>query len=92
MDHLDSAALAQYTLIDVRDLHEIEDQPLTGKQSQHIPLASLLDAPPPLDPALKYLLICARGTRSLAGAEHLRDLGYQHAYSLRGGLASLLQN
>lgn len=89
MDHLDSAALAQYTLIDVRDLHEIEDQPLTGKQSQHIPLASLLDAPPPLDPALKYLLICARGTRSLAGAEHLRDLGYQHAYSLRGGLASL---
>jgi sulfur-carrier protein adenylyltransferase/sulfurtransferase len=86
---LDSAILADYTLIDVRDPHEIEDQPLTGRTSQHLPLASLLDSPPNLDPGLKYLLICARGTRSLAGAEHLRELGFRQVYSLRGGVASL---
>jgi rhodanese-related sulfurtransferase len=37
----------------------------------------------------KYLLVCARGMRSRAAAEHLREHGFRNAYSLRGGLASL---
>ncbi|MET0660645.1 MAG: rhodanese-like domain-containing protein, partial [Steroidobacteraceae bacterium] len=37
-------------------------------------------------PDQKYLLICARGARSKAAAEHLRSHGFPFAFSLRGGL------
>jgi adenylyltransferase/sulfurtransferase len=85
---LDAPPGADYLLIDVRELHELLDQPVTSRVSQHIPLAELLASSPPLDRDQKYLLLCTRGTRSLTGAQHLRLLGYQ-AYSLRGGLARM---
>ena len=79
---------AGYLLIDVRDAEELVEQPIPDVITQHIPLPALLASRPKLDPNQNYLLICARGARSLAGAEHLRSLGYR-AFSLRGGLAGL---
>lgn len=86
---LQPAVTAGYTLVDVREPREVSETPIARSPSQHIPLATLLADSTPLDPEQKYLLICARGARSRAAAEHLREHGYQHAYSLRGGLASL---
>ena len=81
---------AGYLLIDVRDAEVLVEQPIPDVITQHIPLPALLASRPKLDPNQNYLLICARGARSLAGAEHLRSLGYR-AFSLRGGLAGLSQ-
>jgi adenylyltransferase/sulfurtransferase len=78
-----------YTLIDIRDDHEVRDLPIARAPSQHIPLASLLASTEPLRRDERYLLICARGARSRAAAEHLREHGFTQAYSLKGGLAGL---
>ena len=78
-----------YALIDVRDAPEVAASPITPTASRHVPLPALLADSSSLDPAAHYLLICARGSRSRAAAEHLRSLGFSHAYSLRGGLLAL---
>jgi len=82
-----SAAAAGYTLIDVREARERREQPAPAP-SRHIPLAQLLENPGQLDAAGRYLLLCARGQRSLAAAEALRRAGIR-AWSLEGGLAAL---
>ncbi len=82
------AAVSDYALIDVRELREVREAPI-ALTSRHIPLAVLLADASALDPEQKYLLICARGARSKAAAEHLRAQGFAHAYSLSGGLAAL---
>ncbi|HTV19715.1 MAG TPA: rhodanese-like domain-containing protein, partial [Polyangiaceae bacterium] len=56
--------------------------------SRHIPLASLLADSAALDPGAAYLLLCASGKRSLAGARELRRRGFD-ARSLTGGLESI---
>ena len=84
------AAATGYALIDVRELREVREAPIAAA-SRHIPLAVLLADASTLDPERKYLLICARGARSKAAAEHLRSHGFPHAYSLSGGLAGLGQ-
>jgi rhodanese-related sulfurtransferase len=81
--------VAGYTLIDIREPREVHESPLAQTASRHIPLDILLGDATALDPEQKYLLICARGARSRAAAEHLRAHGVPHAYSLRGGLAAL---
>ncbi|MFL6576786.1 MAG: ThiF family adenylyltransferase [Povalibacter sp.] len=86
---LKAPELDSYTLIDVRDLEELQAKPISQRSSRHIPLPILLTTDPSLDPQRKYLLICARGSRSLAGAEHLRARGLRQVYSLRGGIDSL---
>jgi sulfur-carrier protein adenylyltransferase/sulfurtransferase len=77
-----------YSLIDVRELREARDEPI-AVASIHIPLAVLLADSTQLSSDQKYLLICARGARSKAAAEHLRSHGFPFTYSLRGGLLSL---
>lgn len=86
---LEPAVIAGYTLVDVREPREVSETPIAQSPLRHIPLAALLADNTSLDPEQKYLLICTRGTRSRAAAEHLREHGFHHAYSLRGGLASL---
>ncbi len=44
-----------------------------------------------LDRSAKYLLVCATGKRSLAGAQELRARGFESVYSLAGGVAALEQ-
>lgn len=83
------AVAAGYTLIDIRDDNEVSVTPIATAPARHIPMQTLLGDASALPQDGKYLLICARGSRSRATAEHLREHGYLHAYSLRGGLASL---
>ncbi len=89
LHNLDPATVNGYSLIDVRDAREVTELPIVQSTSRHIPLATLLADTSALDSGKKYLLICARGARSRAAAEHLRTLGFQHACSLRGGLLGL---
>ena len=88
LSDLSPATLNGYTVIDVRELREVREAPV-AQAAQHIPLAVLLADSSALNPQRSYLLICARGSRSKAAAEHLRSHGFAHAYSLRGGLASV---
>jgi sulfur-carrier protein adenylyltransferase/sulfurtransferase len=87
--NLQSAAEAGFKIIDVRDPEEVSRLPIRHTPSQHIPLATLLASHDELDRNEPYLLICARGTRSRAAAEHLRECGFGAAYSLQGGLTGL---
>jgi len=82
------AANEGYTLIDVRDAEEVEALPIKVA-SKHIPLPSLLASADPLKKDERYLLICARGSRSRAATEHLREQGFTQTYSLKGGLAGI---
>lgn len=86
---LTPAVAAGYTVIDIRDDLEVRELPIAQTPSRHIPLASLIADASALRNENKYLLVCAKGMRSRAAAEHLRERGFQNAYSLRGGLASL---
>jgi adenylyltransferase/sulfurtransferase len=79
-----------YTLIDIREDQEVRDVPIPRAPSTHIPLASLLASTEALKRDERYLLVCARGSRSRAAAEHLREQGFTQAYSLKGGLAAVL--
>jgi adenylyltransferase/sulfurtransferase len=81
-----------FKVIDVREPQEVSEQPIRQAPSTHIPLATLLVSHETLNRNERYLLICARGARSRAAAEHLREHGFQHAYSLKGGVAGLLGN
>jgi len=83
------ATVKGYVLIDVRDARELGEAPLPGSAARHIPLSTLLADSTTLDPDPQYLLICARGSRSRAAAEHLRSVGFRHVYSLRGGVMGL---
>jgi adenylyltransferase/sulfurtransferase len=83
------AVAAGYEVIDIREPREVAELPIAAAASQHIPLGTLLADDASLNRQGKYLLVCARGSRSRAAAEHLREHGFSHAYSLRGGLAAL---
>jgi len=86
---LTPAVAAGYTLIDIREPREVSEAPIAAAPSRHIPMANLLADATALSQERKYLLVCARGSRSRATAEHLREQGFKQAYSLRGGLASI---
>jgi adenylyltransferase/sulfurtransferase len=86
---LGPAVDAGYEVIDIREPREVAELPIAATSSQHIPLGTLLADDASLSRQGKYLLVCARGSRSRAAAEHLREHGFRNAYSLRGGLAAL---
>jgi rhodanese-related sulfurtransferase len=86
---LNPAVNAGYKLIDIREPQEVRELPIARAPSTHIPLATLLANTEPLSRTERYLLVCARGSRSRAAAEHLRERGFTQAYSLKGGIAGL---
>jgi sulfur-carrier protein adenylyltransferase/sulfurtransferase len=96
-EELGAAVEQGFTLIDVREPHEVRREPLTAGPVREIPLHALLEqvlmesrsGERSLEPRGKYLLICASGKRSLAAAQELRAHGFESAYSLPGGLARL---
>ncbi len=102
-EDLAEALIQGFDIIDVREAREVAEHPTPApaERVRHIPLHALLEmtAGTPagswkpgtrlLDPAAKYLLVCASGKRSLAGAQELRARGLERAYSLRGGVAAL---
>ena len=83
------AMTAGFTVVDIREPQEVSDSPLPQQPAMEIPMGTLLAKEAALDPERRYLLVCARGSRSLAAAGHLRERGFRHAYSLRGGAVSL---
>jgi adenylyltransferase/sulfurtransferase len=91
---LDFPSLAQaleqgFTVIDVREPREVLAAPAPAARVRHLPLQELLHGAAALEPAAKYLLVCASGKRSLAAAQELRARGFTQAYSLPGGLSEL---
>ena len=86
-DDLDQAAALGYVIIDIREPAELRDQPTPARTARHVPLAELL-AGHNLPADARYLLVCARGARSLSAARALRERGLGEVYSLRGGLAA----
>lgn len=88
-DGLNTAMTAGFTVVDIREPQEVSADPLIPSPGLTIPMPMLLRDASGLDPHNHYLLVCARGTRSRAAAEHLRSRGVAHAYSLRGGAAAL---
>ena len=86
---LANAVSAGFEIIDIRDANEVANAPPPDGRCRHIPMQDLLQFHGALDPERRYLLLCARGARSLAAAAELRTHGLVRVFSLRGGLASL---
>jgi adenylyltransferase/sulfurtransferase len=90
-DSLDEAVDRGYLVIDIRESSELAAQPTPASRSRHVPVGELLHGAGAPDPGTRWLLVCARGSRSLAAATALRERGLADVYSLRGGLIALLQ-
>jgi len=88
-DSLDEAASQGLQVIDIREARELAEIPTPGGNARHWPMAELLHGSATLQPAGRYLLVCASGRRSLAATEELRSRGVANVFSLRGGIAGL---
>jgi molybdopterin/thiamine biosynthesis adenylyltransferase/rhodanese-related sulfurtransferase len=87
LESLAAAAEQGLEVIDIRTAQEVAAQPAGVR---HIPMADLLANPKLLEPARRFLLVCATGKRSLATAQQLRTRGVA-VRSLAGGLQSLVR-
>jgi molybdopterin/thiamine biosynthesis adenylyltransferase/molybdopterin synthase catalytic subunit/rhodanese-related sulfurtransferase len=87
-DSLESARAQGFDVIDIREAREVAANPLSSAPARHTPMGVLLHGDTALDPAARYLLVCASGRRSLAAAQELRARGLS-AFSLRGGVTAL---
>jgi adenylyltransferase/sulfurtransferase len=88
-DSLEAALEAGYEILDVREPAEIADLPTPAPRSRQLPVAIVLKDSGNLDPTVRWLVVCARGGRSLAVTRELRARGFHRAESLRGGLLGL---
>lgn len=84
---LERAAREGFQVIDIRDASEVATEPVSG--ARHVPMARLLAQAAELTAGERYLLFCARGSRSRAAALALRARGFAQVYSLRGGADQL---
>ena len=71
-------------IIDVREPREFAGGRVPG--AVNIPLGQLRERAAKLDPAAETFLICASGSRSATAASQLKKLGFEHAFSVRGGM------
>lgn len=86
-DDLAQALQQGLQVIDIREAREIDSAPLAAT-TLAVPMGELL-AGRNLPTDGRYLLVCARGARSLATAETLRERGLAEVYSLKGGALGL---
>ena len=70
-------------IVDVRDPKRFETGHIVD--SVNIPLEQL-GRDPKLPKARVLIVVCDRGVASLRGVDVLRKAGFEHAYSLRGGV------
>ena len=73
-----------YTLLDVRQPKEYEDEHIPG--AKLIPLPGLKEGLSELDKHKPVIAYCAIGGRSLAAAQLLSGLGFKEIYNLKGGI------
>jgi adenylyltransferase/sulfurtransferase len=85
---LAAARSSGLTLIDIREAWERASDDPAEQIEWHLPLSAFMQGAAALPQEGRYLLVCAHGVRSLALAEHLREMGYGEVYSLTGGLAA----
>ncbi len=78
----DPSEAADWSLIDIRDQDELDEEPL-GLPGVHSPMPSF---DPSVIPDGRTLLVCAKGRRSLQLASSLRAEGHDNVFSLSGGL------
>jgi adenylyltransferase/sulfurtransferase len=88
-ESLDVAIAAGYEILDVREPAEIAALPTPARRARRLTVAEVLRDSTGLDLEGRWLIVCARGSRSLAVARELRGRGFHAARSLRGGLAAL---
>lgn len=73
-----------YTLLDVRQPWEYEEDHLPG--AQLVPLGDLKEGSQGLDPDKPTLVYCAVGGRSRVAAQLLSGRGFEEVYNLSGGI------
>jgi len=88
-ESLDAAIAAGYEILDVREPAEIAALPTPARRARRVTVAEVLRDFTVLEREGHWLIVCARGSRSLAVARELRGRGFHAARSLRGGLAAL---
>ena len=71
-------------LIDVREPHEWEIARIHG--SRLIPIGSLAEAIPTLDPEREIVVHCKGGGRSTRAVRQLREAGFKKVWNLTGGI------
>jgi sulfur-carrier protein adenylyltransferase/sulfurtransferase len=81
-------SLDGFVVVDLREPDE-GPRPLRVPNLLEVACEDLQQALATLDPSRRYLLVCTRGVRSLAGARLLRQHGFARAYSLDGGVNAL---
>ena len=74
------------SLIDVREPYEWSIANLEPQGAQLIPLGDLADQLDTLDRDQDIVLYCRSGSRSATAQQHLRALGFERVYNLRGGI------
>jgi rhodanese-related sulfurtransferase/rubrerythrin len=77
-------ALETYTLLDVRQPREYEEDHLPG--AKLVPLPDLSRRIDEIDKSKPVIAYCAIGGRSRAAAEFLAGRGFDKVYSLKGGI------
>jgi len=73
-----------FTLLDVREPHELEISHLDG--ARVIPLGQLASRINELNPADDIVLICKAGIRSARGLQILYGAGFRKLHNLQGGM------
>ena len=83
-DFISQHAEGTYTLLDVRQPLEYEDEHLPG--ADLIPLPELLDSLKGLDPEKPIIVYCAVGGRSRMAAQLLANQDFKKVFYLEGGM------
>jgi sulfur-carrier protein adenylyltransferase/sulfurtransferase len=71
-------------VIDVREPHELDIARLENVRL--IPLGTLAEALPTLDPSRETVVLCRTGARSGRAVQQLRAAGFRRVYNLAGGI------
>lgn len=83
-DYLAAHPAGTYTILDVRQPGEYEEEHLPG--ARLIPLPQLADDYTQLNPEQPVIVHCAIGGRSRVAAQLLAGLGFKEVYNLAGGI------
>lgn len=74
-----------FTLLDVREAHELEIASIPGVKPTHIPLGQIPTRFAELDKAKPVAVMCRSGGRSAQATHFLREKGYD-ATNVAGGI------
>ncbi len=85
VEAMDPGRLARYRIIDIRELEEVEAQPLEGVEYEHIAMSRWDPDHLPITADEPCLLSCASGMRSAMLAERLREMGFPNVFSVKNG-------